>query len=129
MAIENIQPSSRVPASAAITANYFVKESASGIVACSVAGENAIGVAMEPSAANDTRAIPVALISRGGTMEVKTSGLIAVGGAVATHSDGTARAATGNTTRVLGYARTASTAGGGEVIEVDLGSSGFAANA
>lgn len=111
-----------------INKNRFVKVSGTGTAEeCDTAGEDAIGISVDSSAANATRAIAIVDLNAGGYAEVEAGGAISAGARVETDADGKAVTAAGANSRVLGTAREAAAAEG-EIVEIYVGSRGFTTN-
>jgi len=113
MPYDNVRSISMTPTTAAITAGRFVALANGGEVAQSGDGADALGVALEASAASSVNAIPVSLLD-GSKQEVEAGAAIDVSAAVvpiASNASGQAiTAATGDA--ILGYALSSAGAAG-----------------
>lgn len=99
-----------------INQRRFVSIQSSGLVDETALNADAIGVSLEQSLANESQAIPVALLD-GAILEVEASTAVTQGARVASDAVGRAVDAAGATTRVLGIALDAAAATG-DVIRI-----------
>ena len=81
-----------VASATAFTANKFVTLGASGNVALPSSGGEVTGVAQQPTVANDTRSVNVAVLN-GAKLTVEAGGTIAAGAEIASNTAGEAVAA------------------------------------
>lgn len=103
MTYQTVRTVSLKPTTAAIAANTFVKITTVGEIVNSGNTEDAIGIAMEPSALNDQTFIAVALLD-GAKIEVTVGAGVTAGARVMSNAAGKAITAVGATARVLGFA-------------------------
>jgi len=113
---EAVESPISMTAGAAIAIARFVKMSGAKVIQCAADTDDAVGVSMEPAAADLDR---IAVAKYNGCKTEVTAGAAIVAG-VPVASDATGRAVTAVTgDRILGYAQTA-TAAAGEVVTVLL---------
>lgn len=103
MSYQTVRTVSLKPSTAAIVANTFVKVTTAGEITTAGNTQDAIGIALEPSALNDQTFISVALLD-GAKVEVLAGAGVTAGARVMSNASGKAITAVGATARVLGWA-------------------------